>query len=423
MANKKLSIKTEFLPYKRTNMKKIIILLIITFYSLSLPKIASAEENLAASLAGRILLQVESYGRAWYVDPISLERFYLQDGNEAYFLMRTKGLGITNKDLAKIPTRKGQTADKKLVDRLKGRILLQVEENGEAWYVNPVDGLRYYMQNGEMAYNLMRTKALGISNDNLVKIAMNQNQIVHDTTFNDVAYVKLKNDTFVGGYNADQILPLASLSKLMTALVFLDTDPDWTKKITITQEQIDYPKTLVGQDTTSEVDLTAGDTLTIDDLWVAMLVASSNQAAITIADSTGLSRQDFVKKMNDKAVELGLNKTKFYDASGLDAHNVTTAKEMATLAQVAFSQAKIIEAGQKKEYSLTVMDKDYQSKAVPVADRNYSLGQFDVDASKTGYLIEAQRTVAIKKDNYIVVVLHALSMTQRNNAIKKLIGL
>ena len=66
-----------------------------------------------------------------------------------------------------------------------------------------------------------------------------------------------------------------------------------------------------GDDPTSEVALAAGDTMTIFDLWIAMLVSSSNQAAVALADNSGLSRTEFVQKMNTKSAELGLIKTKF----------------------------------------------------------------------------------------------------------------
>ncbi|MDX9893453.1 MAG: serine hydrolase [Patescibacteria group bacterium] len=404
-------------------MKKIISVLLILIASLGwLSAAGAAETDLSNRLAGRILLQVESYGRAWYVDPLTLTRYYLQDGNEAYFLMRTKALGITNQNLNKIPTKKGQRADQALVNRLKGQILLQVEEHGEAWYVDPIDGLRHYLADGQAAFELMKAKGLGISNADLAKIPINQEQIVHDTTFNDVAYAKFDGDIFSDEYNANQILPLASLSKLMTALVFLDTNPDWNRQITITQEEIDYPKTLAGNDNTSEVDLSAGDTLSVNDLWVAMLVASSNQAAVTLADNSGFNRSEFAQKMNDKAAELGLTKTKFYDPSGLDAHNVTTAQEMAKIAWAAFNQPKIVEPHQYQNYAIKVVTNRGETKTVTVADRNYSLQQFIPQASKTGYLVEAQRTVALKKDNQIIVVMHALSMNQRNDIIKKLIN-
>jgi hypothetical protein len=62
------------------------------------------------------------------------------------------------------------TVDSALVSRLKGRILLQVESKGEAWYVNPSDGKRYYMKNGDAAYQIMRFLSLGITNADLRKI-------------------------------------------------------------------------------------------------------------------------------------------------------------------------------------------------------------------------------------------------------------
>src|SRR3990167_1963199 len=123
-----------------------------------------AADSLADDLAGKILLQVESYGRAWYVHPVEKTRYYLQNGAMAYQIMRQESLGITDTDLSKIRTAYGQPYDRKLTERLKGYILLQVEENGEAWYVNPSDGLRYYLRDGEAAYEIMRELSLGISN-------------------------------------------------------------------------------------------------------------------------------------------------------------------------------------------------------------------------------------------------------------------
>ncbi len=400
-------------------MKYIITLLLLT--ALLPLAVFAADESLADELSGRILLQVESYGRAWYVDPISKERYYLQDGNMAYEIMRNMSLGITNADLAKIPTSKGQRGNVKLTNRLKGRILLQVEKNGEAWYVNPVDGVRYYLQDGESAYELMRNFALGITNANLVKIPMNKTQIVHDTCFNDVAYVKFDGTNFSNEYNAEQILPLASLTKLMTAIILMDLNPDWNKKITITDDQISYPTLYAGSDPTSEIDLKAGDQMSFYDLWLAILVASSNQSAAALVDSTGLSKTKFLELMNNKARELGLTKTKFYDVAGLDAHNVTTAKEMAKIAYYAFSISEVSAASNNKSYTIAAFDKNLQAKEIKVLDRNYSLQKFAPQASKTGFLVEAQRTVALKKNDEIIVVLHALSMNQRNSIIEKLL--
>ncbi len=190
---------------------------------------ASSSLALAATppaVKGRILLQVEKNGEAWYVTPDTGERFYLKNGEGAYAALRNFGLGITNADIWKIPVANyhapgdndftgdtdkdgfddnmelalgtdinkadtdgdgysdsveyasgnspfGSTkipVDSGLVNRLKGKIVLQVEGKGEAWYINPVDGKRYYMPNGEVAYSMMRYMSLGITNANLSTI-------------------------------------------------------------------------------------------------------------------------------------------------------------------------------------------------------------------------------------------------------------
>lgn len=135
------------------------------------------DKNLVARLKGQMLLQVESCGEVWYLDPVSLERYYLPDGATAYTALRTFGLGITDANLQAIPVGDTSTYNPKstgvttaLANRLKGRILLQVQAHGEAWFVSSVDGKRYYMKDGDAAYQIMRFLSLGITNNNLAKI-------------------------------------------------------------------------------------------------------------------------------------------------------------------------------------------------------------------------------------------------------------
>ena len=141
-----------------------------------------ANTALVKRLAGRILLQVETKGQAWYLDKVSLERYYLADGPSAYQALRKFGLGITNIDLNKIPVAptsvlpsdyvKSTNYSTTLTNRLAGRIVLQVENRGEAWYVNPINGYRYYLANGDAAYQIMRNLSLGISNINIRQITV-----------------------------------------------------------------------------------------------------------------------------------------------------------------------------------------------------------------------------------------------------------
>lgn len=126
------------------------------------PSSNSAEvEALIDELAGKIMLAVDNHGEAWYIDPITRKRYYLADGPTAYEFLRSFGLGITNADLETIPTVDDVSGGGALASSLSGRILLQVESVGEAWYINPEDLKRSYMADGDAAYTIMRELSLG----------------------------------------------------------------------------------------------------------------------------------------------------------------------------------------------------------------------------------------------------------------------
>ena len=119
--------------------------------------------KLSIRLAGRILLQVEGNGEAWFVEPLSLEKHFMGRPADAFSLMRRFGLGISNANFDKFES-SGVSA------KFAGRIFLKVEDNGETYYINPVDLKMHYLGRPEDAFNLMRSLALGISNDNLRQI-------------------------------------------------------------------------------------------------------------------------------------------------------------------------------------------------------------------------------------------------------------
>lgn len=139
------------------------------------------DETLAERLHGRILLQVEEHGEAWYIKTNDSKRYYMKDGATAYSMMRYFSLGITDADLALIPSVADTTAmnsstsvcsTNALANRLKGEILLQVQQHGEAWYVDPVKCRSIYMKDGATAYEIMRFLGLGITNSDLSKIVI-----------------------------------------------------------------------------------------------------------------------------------------------------------------------------------------------------------------------------------------------------------
>jgi hypothetical protein len=149
--------------------KKISLLFLIILPAIA-PLSSLAAEPLSSTLKGRILLAVESKGEAWYVDPITSKRAYLGRPADAFALMRSYGLGISNADLAKIAAPGKKDVNLALAKRLAGRILLAVESKGEAYYINPTDLKKYYLGRPADAFAVMRDKGLGITNANLEKI-------------------------------------------------------------------------------------------------------------------------------------------------------------------------------------------------------------------------------------------------------------
>ncbi len=127
--------------------------------------------ELKDTFAGRILIQVQQKGKAWYIDPLTKTRAYLGKPSDAFRVMRELGLGISNTNLEKISTSDNPTIrNRAFAQKFAGRILLQVEANGEAWYVNPVDLKRYFLGRPSDAFGVMRAQGLGISDDNINKI-------------------------------------------------------------------------------------------------------------------------------------------------------------------------------------------------------------------------------------------------------------
>jgi len=132
------------------------------------PYSAPTSGSLLERTKGRILLQVEQHGEAWYVHPDDNKRYYMKDGPTAYEMMRAFGLGITNADLER-----AFNGDPTLLARLKGRIVLQVEEHGEAYYFHPEHGAQY-LKDGEAAYEIMREYSLGITDNDLAQITSSE---------------------------------------------------------------------------------------------------------------------------------------------------------------------------------------------------------------------------------------------------------
>ena len=127
--------------------------------------IKEVDLKLSERLKGKILLQVEKNGEAWYVSPKDRKRHYMANGDEAYNIMRDLGVGITNKDLENL------LLENEMAKRHSGKIFLKVEDMGQAYYVD-FDGSAYYLKNGDEAYHIMRDLGMCITNNDIRKIEM-----------------------------------------------------------------------------------------------------------------------------------------------------------------------------------------------------------------------------------------------------------
>lgn len=182
--------------------------LLISISLVGILPLPAAAETIAERLSGRIVLQVEANGEAWYIDTNSNERYYLSRPSDAFNIMRELGLGITNADLARIPANgTSWDAPADVMRRVQGKILLQVERNGEAWYVYPVDKRRYYLGRPDDAFSIMRNLGLGITNADLYTIPIADDSYTPPTNTVDALRV-MEQDTFnrVNAYRETQNL-------------------------------------------------------------------------------------------------------------------------------------------------------------------------------------------------------------------------
>src|SRR3989344_291826 len=205
--------------------------------------------------------------------------------------------------------------------------------------------------------------------------------------------------------NANSVYPVASLSKLFTVAVFLETNPDWTKNVTIAPEDDAIGAKLFSP---------PGDVVTVKDLFYSTLTGSTNNGAKALVRSTGLGMEEFVRRMNAKARAAGLTQTQFFDPTGLDTRNNSTAKEIAQFALKAINRLEILEGTTRSVYSfdeITSIDKmihhDVHSTNILLAEPH----SYTILGSKTGFLNEAlhclMMKVKSKKDGkvYVSVVL------------------
>jgi len=200
------------------------------------------------------------------------------------------------------------------------------------------------------------------------------------------------------GKNMESKLPIASLTKLMTAIVTLDAELDPDEPVTISKADVDR---LRG----SHSRLQVGTTLTRDELLHLALMASENRAASAITSSYPGGKDSCVLAMNLKAQLLGMSGTRFEDGTGLSGRNVSTAQDLAKLVQAAHAYPKIRDYTTSTSYQVKI-----GRRAMRFGNTNNltrSSG-WDIGLSKTGYIAEAGRCLVMQvtlAERSIIIVL------------------
>ena len=207
--------------------------------------------------------------------------------------------------------------------------------------------------------------------------------------------------------NSTEYRPIASITKLMTAMVALDHSKDLFRQLPL--------------NTTVRSNLPRG-TYTRQELFTAMLVRSDNAAAETLAADYPGGRKEFIWKMNQQAREWGINAV-FRDPTGLDAHNMATAGDVGTMAAYAAGYWVIRDASVKKTVAF---ERKFKKKLRKIQLNNTNrplLMEFDeIIASKTGFTNPAGYCVALvvehQKQRRVIVVLGERNKARRIDTVQ-----
>ena len=228
--------------------------------------------------------------------------------------------------------------------------------------------------------------------------------MVQDATTGEVVFLK----------NAEAVVPIASITKLMTAMVVLDRGLDLESRIVMSSEDVDSLKGTRSR-------LRAGSVLTRAELLLLALMASENRASHALGRTYPGGLGAFVSAMNAKAASLGMTDSQFVDPTGLSPQNVSSARDLVKLVQAAHSYPLI------REYS-TTEQAVVKVHGRPMAFRNTNglvrSTQWNIGLSKTGYISEAGRCLVMRvqlaSKDVIVVLLDSWGRQSRTGDANRL---
>jgi serine-type D-Ala-D-Ala endopeptidase (penicillin-binding protein 7) len=207
--------------------------------------------------------------------------------------------------------------------------------------------------------------------------------------------------------NSDVAVPIASITKLVTAMVILDRGLDLEQRIVVSREDLDRRKGTRSR-------LMPGTVLTRDELLLLALMASENRAASALGRTYPGGVPAFVKAMNEKAAELGMSDSTFVDPTGLSPANVASPRDLVKLVRAAHSYPLIREYSTRDRAMVKVFNRPLRFVNTNNRVRN---SRWDIELSKTGYISEAGRClvmhVRLASKDLIVVLLDSWGKQSR----------
>lgn len=266
-------------------------------------------------------------------------------------------------------------------------------------------------------YKASKVKASRSSNSQLKKVTYNPGSLEADGS--NIAILQLASskalivNQLTGeklySKGEDELAPIASLTKLMTAMVVLDSKLPMDEVITINEEDIDTLKNTHSR-------LRLGTELTRGELLQLAIMASENRAASALGRSYPGGLPAFLNAMHAKAAMLGMTNTRFEDATGLNSANVSTAADLVRMVQAAYEYPEIRNLSTTPSHQVSI----FGSKApINYVNTNILVRKSDwiIGLSKTGFINEAGRCLVMQAEiagqPMIIVLLNSLGKSSR----------
>lgn len=197
-----------------------------------------------------------------------------------------------------------------------------------------------------------------------------------------------KDGSVLWGKNEEEVSPLASLTKLVAAAVFLETKPTLSSVITYKKQDENYNYKYVKPWESAKLKVSDGETMTLENLLYSALIGSANNAVETLVRASGVGRDKFIARMNELAAKWGATDTKFIEPTGLSRENVSSPLDYAIITKEALANPLLKKISATKKYTF----KTINTKKAHTLNNTSQLvksGAYDITGSKTGYLDEA----------------------------------